>query len=120
MATRRLRLRAHAILKGASKTMSIARIRNVVSSLANCLLIFVPVTCAPRPAFAQTRDLWSQQAQEVQSVSGTSASSDDQASDDQQQPTTQSVMCGVAHPGQCLKDLGHDQVGIWTSPLHIA
>jgi hypothetical protein len=23
------------------------------------------------------------------------------------------------HPGQCLKDVGHDQAGIWTSPLRI-
>jgi hypothetical protein len=27
--------------------------------------------------------------------------------------------CGITHPGQCLKDLGHDQAGIWTSPLRI-
>jgi len=27
--------------------------------------------------------------------------------------------CGITHPGQCLKDVGHDQVGIWTSPLRI-
>src|SRR2546428_13796716 len=29
------------------------------------------------------------------------------------------VTCGITHPGQCLKDVGHDQVGIWTSPLRI-
>ena len=29
------------------------------------------------------------------------------------------VTCGLTHLGQCLKDLGHDQVGIWTSPLRI-
>ncbi len=27
--------------------------------------------------------------------------------------------CGITHVGQCLKDLGHDQGGIWTSPLRI-
>jgi membrane-associated phospholipid phosphatase len=26
----------------------------------------------------------------------------------------------VAHLGQCLKDIGHDQAGIWTSPLRIS
>lgn len=30
------------------------------------------------------------------------------------------ITCGLSHFGQCIKDLGHDQVGIWTSPLHIA
>jgi hypothetical protein len=29
------------------------------------------------------------------------------------------VTCGVIHLGQCLKDLGHDQAGIWTSPLRL-
>jgi hypothetical protein len=28
-------------------------------------------------------------------------------------------ICGITHPGQCLKDVGHDQIGIWTSPLRI-
>jgi len=27
--------------------------------------------------------------------------------------------CGITHVGQCFKDLGHDQAGIWTSPLRI-
>ena len=35
--------------------------------------------------------------------------------DSLQEPAT----CGATHLGQCLKDLGHDQVGIWTSPLRI-
>lgn len=29
------------------------------------------------------------------------------------------MTCGLTHVGQCLKDLGHDQAGIWTSPLRI-
>jgi len=28
-------------------------------------------------------------------------------------------ICGITHLGQCLKDVGHDQAGIWTSPLRI-
>jgi hypothetical protein len=27
--------------------------------------------------------------------------------------------CGFTHAAQCLKDLGHDQVGIWTSPFRL-
>ena len=27
------------------------------------------------------------------------------------------TICGLAHPGECLKDVVKDQTGIWTSPL---
>jgi len=27
--------------------------------------------------------------------------------------------CGLAHPGECLKDVVNDQAGIWTSPLQV-
>src|SRR5258708_3128766 len=118
MATTRLRLRTNANLKGTSKIMWIARIRNV-PSFAYCLLICAVLICAPRPAFAQTTESSDEQAPETRSVSGTSQSPD-QASEDQQQPSTQFVICGVTHLGECLKDIGHDQAGIWTSPLHIA
>jgi membrane-associated phospholipid phosphatase len=99
--------------------MSIVRNRNGHLYFLYFLLICAVPIYGSKPVFAQTTDSSSQRAQAVQSVSGTSTLSDDQASDHQQQPTTQSVICGVAHLGQCLKDLGHDQVGIWTSPLHI-
>jgi len=52
-------------------------------------------------------------------VSGPSPASN-QVPADQHQPATQSVVCGVRHLGQCLKDIGHDQIGIWTSPLRMA
>lgn len=43
-----------------------------------------------------------------------------QAQGTQQGSTTQNrVTCGLTHVGQCLKDLGHDQAGTWTSPLRI-
>jgi membrane-associated phospholipid phosphatase len=48
-----------------------------------------------------------------------SSSSANQPSEDQQQPSTQPVICGVKHLGQCLKDIGHDQARIWTSPLRV-
>jgi hypothetical protein len=99
--------------------MSIARIRNVVPSFPYCLLICVAVICAPGPAFAQTTDSPSdEEAGETRSAFGTSQSPD-QASEDQQQPPSSKSVCGVTHLGQCLKDIGHDQAGIWTSPLHI-
>jgi len=65
----------------------------------------------------QTTDSSAGQAQEAQSVSG-SAPSSDQVSEDQQ-PSSEPAICGVTHLGQCLKDIGHDQAGIWTSPLRI-
>jgi membrane-associated phospholipid phosphatase len=99
--------------------MSIVRIRNVVPSLACCLLICVAHMCGPRPAFAQTTESSGGQARDAKSVPGASQGPD-QASEDQQQPSSQSVICGVTHLGQCLKDIGRDQAGIWTSPLHIA
>src|SRR5712664_246575 len=120
MAARRLRLRMHASLKGHPRIMSIARIRNVVGSFSYCLLICVCLICAPRPAFAQTTESSDQQARETRSVSGTSQSPDQDSEDQQQPPSPQSVICGVTHLGQCLKDIGHDQAGIWTSPLRIA
>ena len=86
-------------------------------------LYFLLICAAPiygsTQALAQTTDSSSQQTQEVQSVSGT-PSSDDQASEDQQHPSTQSVICGLAHLEQCLKDIAHDQAGIWTSPLRVS
>jgi membrane-associated phospholipid phosphatase len=109
----------HPSLKGASKIMSIARITNVSSRFALSFVIFAALIYGPRPAFAQTTDSSGEQAQEAHSVSGTSPSSD-QAPERQQQPSTQSAICGVKHLGQCLKDIGHDQAGIWTSPLRIA
>jgi membrane-associated phospholipid phosphatase len=105
-------------LKGALKIMAIARIRSAFLPFAHCLVICAALVCGRMPVFAQTTDSSSQRTQEVQSVSGT-PSSDDQASD-QQHPSTRSVICGPAHLAQCLKDIGHDQAGIWTSPLRIS
>lgn len=105
-------------LKGIPKIMS-PRIRNAFLYFAASLLVCIALICSSAPAFAQTKESSGEQAQEAQSVSGMSPSSD-QAPDNQEQPSTQSVICGVKHLGQCLKDIGHDQAGIWTSPLRIA
>jgi membrane-associated phospholipid phosphatase len=100
--------------------MSIARIRNVVPSSAYCLLICAVLICAPRPAFAQMANAGDERPQEVRPVSGTSQSPGQASEDQQQPPDPQTVICGVTHLGQCLKDIGYDQAGIWTSPLRIA
>ncbi len=95
------------------------RIRNAFLYFAASLLACIALICSSAPAFAQTTESSGEQAQEAQWTSGTSPSSD-QARENQEQPSTQSVICGVKHLGQCLKDIGHDQAGIWTSPLRIA
>jgi hypothetical protein len=99
--------------------MSIARIKNAVPFFAHSLLICTALVCCPRPAFAQNTDSSGEQAEQAQSVSSTSPSWDQPAAD-QQQPSMSSVICGPAHLGQCLKDIGHDQAGIWTSPLRMS
>ena len=100
--------------------MGIARIRNVVPSFAYCLLICAVLICGPKLAFAQTTESSEGQVPGTRSVSGTSQSPDQDSEDQQQPPSPQSAICGVTHLGQCLKDIGHDQAGIWTSPLRIA
>jgi membrane-associated phospholipid phosphatase len=99
--------------------LSIARIAKAFPRIAPLVLIFAALIYGPRPAFAQTTDSPDQQEEAVQSVSGMSPSSG-QASEAQQQPPTRTAICGVTHLGQCLKDIGHDQAGIWTSPLRVS
>jgi len=94
------------------------RIGNAFQYFAPSLLVCIALIYSSAPAFAQTTESHGAQAQEAKSVSGTSPSSD-QAPENQRQSSRESVICGVAHLGQCLKDIGHDQAGIWTSPLRI-
>src|SRR5207245_6044301 len=94
------------------------RIRNEFPSFATSLLVCIASICGATTAFAQTTESSGERTQEAQSISGSSPSSD-QASQDRQQPSTQSAICGVKHLGQCFKDIGHDQAAIWTSPLRI-
>ena len=98
--------------------MSIVRNRSALQYLVHSLLIFAVLFYGPAPAFAQTTDLSGEQAPAAETVSDMSPSSD-QVPGNQQQSPTQSIICGVAHLGQCLKDIGHDQAGIWTSPLRM-
>ncbi len=98
--------------------MSIARNTNAIKCLALSFLFCAVLICGPTPTFGQTTDSSGEQAQEAQSVSGSSRASD-QALEDARQASTQSAICGVTHLGQCLKDIVHDQAGIWTSPLRV-
>ncbi len=116
---RRLPVRTKMTLKGIPKIMP-PRIRNAFLYFAASLLVCVALICSSAPAFAQTTESSGEQAQEAQSVSGTSQPPDQDSEDQQQAPSPPSVICGVTHLGQCLKDIGHDQAGIWTSPLRIA
>ncbi len=98
--------------------MSIPPITNAFRYLAHFLVISTALVYGLRPAVAQTTDSSDKQAQEAQSVSGTSPSSA-QASANTQEPSAPPVICGPAHLGQCLKDIALDQAGIWTSPLRL-
>jgi hypothetical protein len=73
-------------------------------------LLFVFLTFAPLQAPAQDISPVHEQTQVIPL----------KTDDGQSASKTGQVTCGVSHLGQCLKDLGHDQVGIWTSPLRIA
>src|SRR5260370_7137208 len=98
--------------------MSIGRITYGSARFALFVLICAALIYSPKPAFAQATDSSREQAQAVQSVSD-EFPSPYQASETQQQSSQQTEICGVKHLGQCLKDIGHDQAGIWTSPLRI-
>ncbi len=82
------------------------------------LLICVAVIYGPPSASAQTIENSGQQRQEAQRVYDISPPLDP-ASEDQDPPSTQTVICGPAHLGRCLKDVALDQAGIWTSPLRL-
>src|SRR6267154_626275 len=98
--------------------MLISGSRNTLRCLAHFLVISAALVSGLTPADAQSTDPPNEQAQEAQSVSSSSPSSE-KASEDKQQPSASSVICGPAHLGRCLKDLALDQAGIWTSPLRL-
>ncbi len=97
--------------------MPIARIRNAFQYSMPLLLICAASIYGPWPASAQTTDSSTEKTHETQPVSGTSPS--DPTSENQQQASRQTVICGPAHLGRCLKDIALDQAGIWTSPLRL-
>jgi hypothetical protein len=66
---------------------------------AHLLLICAALTYGPIPALAQKAGSYVGQAQEAQTVSGTSRSSDP-ASQKTSAPSRQTVICGPAHLGR--------------------
>ncbi len=81
------------------------------------LLILVALAFLPTLMFAQIEKSPDDRPQPSRASDGTSPS---QGPAQAQQGSTQTpVTCGLTHVGQCLKDLGQDQAGIWTSPLRI-
>ena len=98
--------------------MSIVRMGIGCPSFARVLMIFLALVCGPTRAFAQRQDSSSAQAQPSAPVSDSSTSSN-QTSEDPPLPSTESEICGLSHLDRCLKDIAHDQAGIWTSPLHL-
>ena len=98
--------------------MLISGSRNTLRCLTHFLVVSAALVSGLTPAHAQSTDPPNEQAQEAQSVSSSSPSSG-KASEDKQQPSASSVICGPAHLGRCLKDIALDQAGIWTSPLRL-
>lgn len=99
--------------------MPIGRVRRAFPCFAYFLVICVTLVSGSRPVFAQIIESSDGQTHETPPVAGAPLSAK-QLSDDQQQAPLRSVICGLAHLGECLKDLAHDQAGIWTSPLRLS
>ena len=99
--------------------MATARSTNFVSRLARSVLLCTAKIYGPTPAFPQITGLSGGRPQGAQPTTDMPSSSN-QSSKDHQTPSTESIVCGVKHLEQCLKDIGQDQAGIWTSPLRLA
>lgn len=82
-----------------------------------CVVLTV-LTLSPSDIFGQTEDSVDAPSESSQSANSTSPDRDEPPSAAQNSAQSP-VTCGLTHIGQCLKDLGHDQAGIWTSPLRI-
>jgi hypothetical protein len=96
--------------------MLISGSRNTLRCLAHLLVVSAGLVSGLTPARAQSTDRPYQQVQGTQSLSRSSPSSG-KASEDKQQTSASSVICGPAHIGRCLKDIALDQTRIWISPL---
>jgi len=82
------------------------------------LVLLATLAFLPSVMFAQIKNSLDDPPQGSQASDSTS-SAPGRAQDAQQGPAQAPVTCGLTHIGQCLKDLGHDQAGIWTSPLRV-
>src|SRR5215831_5530082 len=81
-------------------------------------LILILSAFSPLSTIAQTENSTEVTTATTQSASNTAP--DHNEPQGVAQNLSQGPICGITHVGQCLKDLGHDQAGIWTSPLRIS
>jgi len=87
-------------------------------TIIRLFLILIVLAFSPLSGFAQTENSTDVTAEAAQSHSSTVPEHDEPQG--AVQNSSQAPICGITHVGQCLKDLGHDQAGIWTSPLQIS
>ena len=97
--------------------MLIPRIGSAFHCFATSMLICAALIYGPGLASAQMTASSGEKTPEEQPAFDTSRF--EPTSEDEQQPSIQSVICGPAHLGRCLKDIALDQAGIWTSPLRL-
>src|SRR5262252_6951182 len=93
--------------------MSDIRANHILSSLTRCLVVCVLLTCASPSTLAQRTGPFSDQ------MLGASSTFNSLEISDRVPEDPQPGICGLRHFGQCLKDIAHDQAGIWTSPLRM-
>ena len=85
----------------------------MISSAPGLFLIFMLLSLPTNLTFAQTKN------SHDEPPSSKRPDQDKQAQSTVHDPDQSPMTCGITHPGQCLKDIGRDQAGIWTSPLRI-
>jgi len=107
----------HTSFKGVIEIMRFARVRTRLLYFATSLVICAAlIIIGPRSASAQA-PFSNEQTPAGQPTSSIAPS--EGATESPQQPSTQTVICGPAHIGRCLKDIALDQEGIWSSPLRL-
>ena len=89
--------------------------RRVIPAFPILMMLALP----PNLMLGQTKDSPDDPPRSAVSASSTSPDQSKPAQSAIHDSAQEPITCGITHPGQCLKDVGHDQVGIWTSPLRI-
>src|SRR5215469_12430749 len=87
-------------------------------TIIRLFLILIVLAFSPLSGFAQTENLPTSRQQPPRATAVQFRSTTNRRAPVQN--SSQAPICGITHVGQCLKDLGHDQAGIWTSPLQIS
>src|SRR5215469_3540189 len=86
--------------------------------LSSLFLMSMALAALPGVACGQSENSSDGQPRTSQQGTASSFPEPEEQSTPPSSPQAQ-LTCGVTHLGQCLKDLGHDQAGIWTSPLRL-